>query len=313
MLYSLPEDINVANLKIEQRVETINMTSLFTTGMQRLSRKNQTCMIFTADPIKWAIDVYKQNFGSDVFGQINVKNVINGYLKKKKSYDEELKKLTDENKENTNMSRKSNKAKDSLKNLEAIQRLQNFKPYWEFPQQYQLCSEAHLNRYGIVNNGSFGIISQEDLPEISVVSDEIITLLASGIGVYSTKCDLDDDYLASVLTLSKRGLLKFIIADSSLAYGTNLSVTDLIIDDRVTDRASEDRAIDDKGLINTSSVKSFLQMMGRAGRSELSCAANIYTLDNNLVKKLDQYINGTLDEGERDEVQNINAAFDLLC
>ncbi len=78
-------------------------------------------------------------------------------------------------------------------------------------------------------------VSPEDIPSDTKVPTNVLTMLAAGIGVYSTTCQfLDEEYLNAVLALAKRGCIKTIFTDSSIAYGTNLAVSDIIIIDETS-------------------------------------------------------------------------------
>ena len=71
-------------------------------------------------------------------------------------------------------------------------------------------------------------------------------MLASGIGIYTTKSkQLDDEYLKSVLFLAKSGKIRAIFTDNSIAYGTNLAVSDIImIDEPIENSESKNNLLD---------------------------------------------------------------------
>jgi hypothetical protein len=161
--------------------------------------------------------------------------------------------------------------------------------------------------------GAGGIVGPEDLPTTTTVSMDILTMLASGVGIYSTNSSvLDDEYLKTVLFLAKKGLIKFIFTDASIAYGTNLAVSDIIIIDEPIFSTNGEviESITDKH-----SMKTIFQMLGRAGRGgNLSYQAKIYTtsVENNLINKIESYVLGILDEGSRNEILNIQRAYEIL-
>ena len=298
LLDTLETDQQVQEInKIKIRSEKIRIEELFKTEMQKLSRPGQCCIYWSAQPIKDSINLYKKNFGENIFDQVKINKIIDSFLKKKKEYELNLERIE----KAKDLDNKDMGQAGLVETKEArISKLQDQRPFWEFPTEYQLCSEAHLNKYGIKNQGSMGNVEYTDLPEAGTANTELLTLLASGIGVYTES--LDTEYKTTVLTLAKQGKLKFIFADTSLAYGTNLAVTDIILDDNLG------------GLIDRCSIKTLFQICGRAGRGGMSYMANIYTLskENNFQKKIDQYIAGTLDEGDKDEIKNITTAYQLM-
>ncbi|RYX78222.1 hypothetical protein EON71_01250 [bacterium] len=220
-------------------------------------------------------------------------------------------------------------------------------PQWDFPLCYQLCSKEHLDTFKYKKeamekhyhdnpelyfsndkdkiNKAFKVylnpsitIKPHDLPLDSKVSYDIMTLFASGIGIYSTSNELlDDDYLKSVIIAAKKGLIKFIFADSSIAYGTNLSVSNIIvIDEQYNYKYNTINEKDTSlSIIDKHSIKTIFQMLGRAGRGgSLSYQAQIYTTSaqSNLIEKIHNYCRDNLNENDRDEVINIDNAFKKL-
>lgn len=283
---------------------SLDINELFKSEITKINKFKHLCMFFTNNPILKAIEIYKQNFGDDIFNKIKMNNIINNYNKKKDEYTEKIKRLEEKKDDGINKQNKANNTKERVfeqKDLQ-ISKLKDKFPIWDFPNEYVLCSEEHLKKYNIKTVASSNPITCEELPETSCVSNELLTMLASGIAVYSTEYNLDEDYLATVLTLAKLGKLKFIFSDTSLAYGTNLSCQKLILDD------TKD------GIVDICSILTLLQCLGRAGREGLSYVADIYTLsaNNNFVNKMEQYILGTLDEENKDEVKNIKNAYELL-
>ncbi len=61
-------------------------------------------------------------------------------------------------------------------------------------------------------------------------------------------------------------------------------------------------------IVEKHSIKTIFQMLGRAGRGgNLSYEATIYTtsLNNNLINKIKLYVRNSLEEGSKNEINNI--------
>jgi hypothetical protein len=312
------EQIAETNLITQFNQLTINtkihlkMSNIFTTNIDKINNLGQLCLIFTTNPVSRAIENFKENFG-DIFKEFKINLIISNYEKKLIKHQEMIQRIEQKADDGINKTNKENKTKERvIENIqEKIYNLSQFKPEWDFPKEYQLCSESHLKKYSLAadqrdaNHNSAqnaNLISINDLPINTVVPNEVLILLACGIGIYSTTHTLlDDAYLKQVLILAKNRMLKFLYTDSSMAYGTNLSVTDIIID-------SESK------ILEQHSTKTLLQMCGRAGRGgNLSYRANIYDIsdDCKFINKIKSYIAG-VDEGIRNEVRNINIAYNIM-
>ena len=238
-------------------------------------------IIFCTDPVQMALDQYGKIFN---FEQIRFGNILETYHKQLKRFDGLAHKQA-----NNPTTDKSNKTDKSGK-LES-----DAHPDWKFPAQYQLSD-----------------IGPTDLPADSNAPINVITMLASGIGIYSSDHPLlDDAYSKTVLFLAKQNRIPILFADSSIAYGTNLAVSNIVIvDEPVT---INNKLIEP--IIDKHSMKTIFQMLGRAGRGgSLSYEAHIFTVSpqNRLINKICQYIRGTLDEGVCNEVANINRAYDII-
>jgi hypothetical protein len=280
--------------------EGMKLETILSTDISKINRTDQTCILFTLNPLNDSIKIYTDNFGTDIFKNTKIDHIISDYDKKKQKYKEQIERLENKADEGTIVSGMSTADNKTI----LINKLKENPPVWDFPEKYQLCSESHLREYKSESKTSRNIIP-ENIPKLTVVSNEVLTQMASGIGIYdTTDPNLDDDYLENVLSLAKNNQLKVINSNNSIAYGTNLAVTEIGIDDKKN------------GIVDKHSMKTIFQILGRAGRGgNLSYKANIYGIshDHNLINKIDLYIRGELDEGEKDEVQNIKRAFELLC
>lgn len=300
----------------------VNINTMLTSDIYRF---NKGCIVFSSDPVATAIQVYQSNFDNylgktdterNIFKQIRLDIILNKYEKEMDSYNKMKTRIEEKLDDGISKRNKINDKKEQskLESWKIISHANENKPTWDFPKELQLCTVEHLNKVKCSTRPSLaGFVGPEDIPKDSSVSLEILTMLASGIGVYSTSSPaLDDEYLNTVLTLAKKGLLKVIFSDSSIAYGTNLAVADIvIIDEPVKSRNN----IIIESIVDMHSMKTIFQMLGRAGRGgNLSYEARIYTTsrDNHLINKIKSYIRGTLNEGIHDEIQNIHRAFEIL-
>ncbi|AYV85622.1 MAG: hypothetical protein Satyrvirus26_11 [Satyrvirus sp.] len=319
-LISVNSDSTVEQVCIMEKNigKRINLRTIFTSDIGRF---NKGCIVFSSDPVGTAKRIYKENFDDfmkgkqdrDIFQQVRLDNILENYKRAVDTYKKEETRIMNKkddgiikkNKENDKKERKKTEPWQDVSKMEI--------PIWEFPKELQICSPDHLARVKCDTNPLLGgLICPEDIPSNSSVSIEILTLLASGIGIYSTESPvLDDNYLKSVITLAKKGLIKFIFSDSSIAYGSNLAVSDII----VIDESVSTYSIETESIVNKHSMKTIFQMLGRAGRGgNLSYEARIYTTssDDNLANKINSYIRGTLDEGSHDEIRNIRKAYETL-
>ena len=293
----------------------INLNNIFTTDIHRF---NKGCLIFSSDPVSLAIKLYQSNFDKflndtterNIFEQVRIDIILEKYDKKIDVFEKSIKRIKDKKdpgaiKQNKNNNKKENLVQNTAK---IISDMNDKKPTWDFPEELQLCSPKHLSKMKYETTFASETICPENLPKNTNVSMDILTMLASGIAIYTTTSSaLDDDYLNTVLMLAKKGLIKMLFTDNSIAYGTNLSVSNIIIIDDVIDNMPS--------IIDNHSMKTIFQMLGRAGRGgNLSYKANIYTVstDDKLINMINSYIKQTLDEGNRNEIKNISRAFDAM-
>ena len=282
---------------------TLNLSTILTSDV---SRFKQECIIYSADPVETAIAIFKMNHRDNIFVTIKFREIMEEYNERLEAYKEEIQRIQQKKNDSITKTNKDTDKKDKLKEaawITVAKITADMHPVWQFPSKLQL-----------------GSVYPEDIPADSNVSDDILILLASGIGIYSTiHEELDEAYLKSVIMLAQRGSLKMIFSDSSIAYGTNLSVSDIILIDEPTPKYNYrlQKYTDDynQSIIDMHSMKTVFQMLGRAGRGgNLSFEARVYTTseNNHLVNKLRNYIEGTLDEGIHDEVINIRKAYEML-
>lgn len=293
------------------KMKPVDLSYLLTRDINRF---NKGTIVFSSNPVDTAISIYADNFDKflrddnrSIFEQIRFDCILAKYDKEMQLHRDAIERVINKLDDSAKKNNKSDGKKERTENSDSkMAHLYETQPKWDFPAELQIGSLEHAERadrlfkqYTYSAPDSIATMTAELLPRDSSVSDHIQMLLASGIGIYTTNDDrLDDIYLKAVLDLAKSGLIKMIFADSSIAYGTNLSVSDIVIIDT--------------GIESKHSMKTMFQMMGRAGRGgNLSYEARIYTTSdsNNLINRIGKYTRSTLDEGDCDEVQNILRAY----
>ena len=315
----------------------VNLNTILTSDIGRF---NKGCLVFSSDPVETATKVYQANFDNfldsnaerNIFQQVRIDSILSKYQRELDLWKKALRRIEEKSDDGMIKQNKENDKKERIKSesWQVTAKMVEQKPIWDFPLALQLCSTEHLKKVKHYDNtGLGGMVCPDDLPETTSVSAEILTMLASGIGIYSTSSPmLDDDYLKTVLLLAKKGTVKFIFTDSSIAYGTNLAVSDIIMIDgppmgiiqqgeQCTNATSAESIVDmhSISIVDMHSMKTIFQMLGRAGRGgNLSYEARIYTtsFENKLIEKIKSYAKGTLNEESKDEIINIRRAFNVL-
>lgn len=257
---------------------------------------NKGTIVFCNNPLEVALSCVKGNYGKDIMDVINFDKIIKEYRKLIEGYIVYMRRIDDKKDGNKLEKGAERNTIDKHTNVE--------RPSWKFPLEYQLGTDKHIKKYKYNTLPLVaGFVTADDIMDIidsksdvSNVNIEILTMLAMGIGIYSTKdSNLDNPYLKKVLGLAKEGKIRMLFSDSSLAYGTNLSVSTIIIVDDI-----------EKSIVSDHSIKTIFQMMGRAGRGgNLSYEANVYTTGNKLFENIKKYIKNELNENEHDEINNI--------
>lgn len=174
---------------------------------------------------------------------------------------------------------RNNNDQDKLSRM--LQDFDESAPKIKFPQFGQINTLEHLKKYAkphiskIIGRFVRPLMTLETLPfGDTIVPDDILTLLFAGVGIYVHEhIDIDDIYLKTVLSLASEGKLAFIIADSSICYGTNYPINRVII-------------VDD--FANKHSINTLFQLMGRAGRVGKSWVAEAY-VSNMTAKRIIGY------------------------
>lgn len=179
-----------------------------------------------------------------------------------------------------------------------IQELEDSVPKLDFPDYGHINSKEHAKKYA----GSGKIFGRNirippALESIQYhnfnVSDEILALLFTGVGVYSTNDkSICPNYLKAVLDMASSGKLAYIVADVSICYGTNYPINRIIVTD---------------DFANAHSINTLFQLFGRAGRVGRSWIAIVYVSEM-VSKKLVDYVQKNIKIDT--EAENMCSIFD---
>jgi len=129
------------------------------------------------------------------------------------------------------------------------------KPKHKFPKYFQLGTNEYNAKFAPLNEFDREYIDIDKLLEQNKdmnVPDDLLLLLLCGIGVYSpSNILINENYTNAVIELATQGKLAYVISDNSISYGTNYPFGKVVI-------------MDD--FVETHSVNTMFQLMGRAGR-----------------------------------------------
>lgn len=171
-------------------------------------------------------------------------------------------------------------------------------PHIEFPECYQINTRKHIAQFvpeEKCGNIDISLIRQpfvlESIPVDDFgVPDWIELLLFAGVGVYApTSQCMDKKYTDYILSLAAEGRLAFLISDSSISYGANYPLSNVLIDDDLAEQHS---------------VGTIMQLMGRAGRVGQSWAAHAH-IGSRTGQLLIRFIKGTETTGVSTEAANM--------
>ena len=148
------------------------------------------------------------------------------------------------------------------------------------------------------------------------ISDELMTLLFAGVGIYSTIDNtICPNYQKTVLDLASSGQLAYIVSDISICYGTNYPINRVIVTDEFA--------------LNHS-INTLFQLFGRAGRVGRSWIAVVYISDiiareiikytqeknyeiveaTNMIKVFNNYVHNT-DYSDNEFLEQLFVKYDL--
>lgn len=256
---------------------SLDFTKIGTTQAYRLQN---TTLIAIPTPVEFSRNIFKQLI-QDIYNS-PIDNSNNPEAPKYKNTSNIVEKYQKEMsifvKNRTILERNTD---NEYKLDQLLQEYDDQKPKLKFPDNCQINTSEHINKYAssnsskIVNRFTRSQMILETLPfDTSSVPDDIMTLLFAGIGIYvANHRDIDDIYLKKVLELASDGKLAYLIADSSICYGTNYPINRVIITDEFA---------------NVHSINTLFQLMGRAGRVGKSWMAEAYVTDS-IAKRIVMY------------------------
>jgi len=129
------------------------------------------------------------------------------------------------------------------------------KPKHKFPKYFQLATSEYNAKFAPCNEFTRECIDIDNLLEKNkdiTVPDDLLLLLLCGIGIYAPNNTLlNENYTSIIIELATQGKLAYVISDNSISYGTNYPFGRVVI-------------LDD--FVNTHSINTIFQLMGRAGR-----------------------------------------------
>ena len=251
------------------------------------------CLYICDSPIDIALMMYESY--SVESGFPNIGDISSQMSKHDEMIKKEMQKLTNQLDSSDRSGKRTNKLETQIESkIDEQTRAINNRLSDMIPRHLQVNSKEHIRRYA-ENEHVIGCISHDKVILDLNVSQEILTLLNLGVGVYCPS-GLSRDYTSEVIRRADLGLLAFMISDDSIAYGVNFPLSHVIIEDEVANRRS---------------MMSILQMMGRAGRVGKSWCAYSY-LGDETWSRFFRFIHNSGDSGEDMEAENIEIAIEEL-
>jgi hypothetical protein len=273
----------------------VDMASLGTKSAHRYMRQN---LIATTNPL----DFVKNNFSNlltDIKNDISsLKKLITQHYQELNLWEKEFSKL--QQREEAKLNRKETNRKDvgKLQRAKQVDELENAKPQLKFPYKYQINTQEHIKEYAkktniaIDKNAIRNSLNLDEVPYNELnVSDDLILLLLAGVGVYTA--NLDSNYISTVMRLAEEGKLAYLVADSSISYGTNYPINRVFIT---------------KDLSDAHSTNTIFQLMSRAGRVGKSWIAEAF-IDDTCAERI---INSSMNNNDTIETDNINKCYDII-
>lgn len=186
---------------------------------------------------------------------------------------------------------------------EIQQSKETMQPKINFPEWAQVNTLEHIKMFAPRHikeiNPAYirNIYPPEKLPFDSNVSDDITLLLMAGIGIYAPSSkELDEQYSNHVLEMASVGNLAYLIADSSICYGTNYPINRVFIT---------------KEFANVHSINTWFQLMGRAGRVGQSWMAEVF-MPNESAEILIKYVSDKNNESNMLEITNMQQTIETF-
>jgi len=108
-----------------------------------------------------------------------------------------------------------------------------------------------------------------DWNNLVLYDNNIIIALLLGIGIYDPEYE-NPEYIKTIIKLSNKGMLSYVISNTDISYGTNFKIEYIIIDNTCFKDAENH------------SINTLFQLISRAGRRGISWKASIYC-DSNVI------------------------------
>jgi hypothetical protein len=283
-----------------QLTNKVDFTKFGTRDAHKYLRQN---LIATTNPLEFTMTNFK-DYIAEVLADIgSLKKMENLYQQELSIWQKQCDRLEKQGIGSTKKQETKQKSAE-LEKLYQEDELQSNKPILRFPMKYQINTLEHVLNYAKTSKLAIDRSAlRYDLNFIDLgidsmrISDDIKLLLAMGIGIYDPTCkELTADYLSLVLILAEEGKLAYLVANSSISYGTNYPINRVFIT---------------KDFSDIHSVNTIYQLMSRAGRVGKSWIAETF-IDDACASKLITmtHINNT---NEYDiETININALHDEI-
>ena len=157
------------------------------------------------------------------------------------------------------------------------------KPRIEFPKVFQINTREHIRKYAgeAVLAKCKRVRAPLALEDIDFdgmnVSDDLQLLLCAGVGVFKENDEkMNNVYLNTVLELASQGRLEYLVADSSIVYGTDYPIGGVFVTEDFSEKHS----------LNT-----IYQLISRAGRGRNSLFADVF-MPSSCVDKIMSSVRG---------------------
>jgi hypothetical protein len=252
------------------------------------------CLFATNDINELAKSMYQPIQKSN----IRLKNLLSDYATQEKALavtikNIEKKKIERDDKDNSGFGKF-----DKARRIDEI--TCNQQPKLKFPSHLQINTHSHIKKNvdadtvdidvtTIRQAFNFGDIDFDE----TYAPDWILLLLLSGVGVYDPDSKyLDRPFNTDILNKADNNRLAYLVAGSTVSYGTNYPLSHVIVDDE---------------LAEIHSMNSIFQLINRAGRVGRSWTAHAY-LGPKTIKRLINFIHGNIDTGSLLEAENMEKA-----
>jgi hypothetical protein len=278
--------------------------NLLTTDAHKVSGG---CLIVTETPLKTFHEICE-----DYCKLVNIKQILTQYNKAYNAWKLELDKLEDHlvvSNSSVKMNGQYAKVEESTsirsnahEYSEKIQALEQKSPKLEIPDWFKINSFSHIKKFNddyielpTYISPSTGI-DPTHIPTDFSIDDCVQYALYGGIIILSDEIQ-DTRYTEYALSLLGRGAAQIIVSDvRSICYGTNNPIHNIVVHENVS---------------KNHSMSTFYQLFGRVGRPGVSWTGHAY-VPSDVIQRLKDNVNGTVDDSIIYEASNIEAAFMML-